>query len=274
MEKLRALIQWGIRTVKAVAALHVPLHAANAGFFIVLSVFPGLVLILSLLRYTGLEVDALLDVLAPILPDALQDTAENLIVSTYESSSRMVVGISALTALWSASRGIYGLLTGLNGVYGVTEHRGYVRTRLISMVYTLSFLLVLMLTLILHVFGTTLIRLLPEEKSPFLKFLTEAVAFRFFLLLIVQTVFFCVVYMVLPDMRSGFWDSVPGALLSSIGWLAFSDLFSLYVVYFPRYANIFGSVYAVALSMLWLYCCLSIVFYGGALNRYLSTKTK
>ena len=274
MKKLPEVIRKGMGIARSVAALHISLHASSAGFFIVLSLFPALVLILSLLRYTGLEVEALLEVLSPIFPEALQGTAEHLIVSTYESSSRMVVGLSALTALWSASRGVYGLLTGLNAVYGVTERRGYLRTRLISMVYTLSFLLVLMLTLILHVFGTTLLRLLPRERNPFLEFLTEAIGFRFFLLLIVQTVFFAVVYMVLPDMRSSFWDSVPGALLSSIGWLIFSDLFSIYVVYFPRYSNIFGSVYAVALSMLWLYCCLSIVFYGGALNKYLAIQRK
>lgn len=274
MKKLLKFAQKILHISKTIAALRISLHASSAGFFIVLSVFPALVLILSLLRYTGLEVDALLDVLAPILPEALQGTAENLIVSTYESSSRMVVGLSALTTLWSASRGVYGLLTGLNAVYGVTERRGYLRTRLISMVYTLSFLLVLMLTLILHVFGSTLLHLLPQERNPFVQFLTEAIGFRFFLLLIVQTVFFCVVYMVLPDKRSSFWDSVPGALLSSIGWLTFSDLFSVYVVYFPRYSNIFGSVYAVALSMLWLYCCLSIVFYGGALNKYLAIQRK
>ncbi len=238
----------------------------------VLSVFPALVLILSLLRYTGLEVEALLQVLGPLLPQALRPTAEGLIVSTYESSSRMVVGLSALTTLWSASRGIYGLLTGLNAVYGVTEGRGYLRTRLICMVYTLAFLLMLMLTLVVHVFSTTVLRLLPEEKSPFLRFLTEAAALRYFLLLVVQTLFFCLVYKVLPNRLSGIWDCMPGAMLTAVGWLIFSDLFSLYVDWFPRYFNIFGSVYAVALSMLWLYCCLSIVFYGGGLNRWLTEK--
>ena len=49
-----------------------------------------------------------------------------------------------------------------------------------------------------------------------------------------------------------------------------SGLFSLYVEYFPRYANIFGSVYAVALASLWLYVCVSIVFYGALLNRILA----
>ena len=49
----------------------------------------------------------------------------------------------------------------------------------------------------------------------------------------------------------------------------FSALFSLYVDNFNRYTNIYGSVYAVALAMLWLYMCVSIVFYGAVLNRLL-----
>ena len=60
-----------------------------------------------------------------------------------------------------------------------------------------------------------------------------------------------------------------GAVLACVGWLTFTRLFSFYVERFSHYSNVYGSVYAVALSMLWLYCCLSIVFYGGALNRLL-----
>ena len=81
-------------------------------------------------------------------------------------------------------------------------------------------------------------------------------------------------YMVLPNQKNRFWDSLPGALLASSGWLVFSDLYSIYVEHFSNYSNIYGSVYAVALSMLWLYCCLSIVFYGGALNKLLMDAAK
>ena len=257
---------------RAVSELKIPLHAANAGFFIILSLFPALVLILSLLRYTGLEVSALMEVLSPVIPAALRSTAWDLITSTYENSSGVMVGLSALTALWSASRGIYGLLTGLNAVYGVSEDRGYFRTRFLSVAYTFAFLLVLMLTLVLHVFGTTLVKLLGKWDAPFLRFLLEVVDLRFFLLLLVQTLIFTVMFTVLPNGRYPFRKNLPGALLASIGWLVFSDIYSRYVEYFPRYANVYGSVYAIALSMLWLYCCLSIVFYGGALNRYLMAR--
>jgi membrane protein len=79
-------------------------------------------------------------------------------------------------------------------------------------------------------------------------------------------------FMVFPNRRNNAVDSLPGALLASFGWLTFSDIFSIYVENFSGYSNIYGSVYAVALSMLWLYFCISIFFYGGALNHILAAR--
>lgn len=261
-EKLLAL-WWQLRE------LRISLHAANTGFFLILSVFPALVLLLSLLRHTVLDVHSLLRFLEGFIPQALLPEAELLIVDVYESTSGALLGVSALTALWSASRGIYGLLTGLNAIYHVPESRGYFRTRLLCAGYTLAFLVVLLLTLMLHVFGTGLLRFLQESSLPFFRFLTAVVDLRFFLLVFLQTALFCAMFVALPNRKNTLRGSLPGALLASIGWLVFSHLFSVYVAHFPSYASIYGSVYTIALSMLWLYFCISIVFYGGVLNTLL-----
>ena len=253
-----------------VRSLRIPVHAANTGYFLILSVFPSLVLILGILSYTALDVHSLLDLLEGFLPGALLPEAEFLIINTYEKTNTAVVGVSAVTALWSASRGIYGLLTGLNAIYRVPENRGYLQVRLLSMFYTLLFLAVLLLTLVLHVFGTDLLRLLSRSEAPFFRFLTSIVDLRFFLLVFLQTALFTAMFMVLPNRRNSLRDSLPGALFASIGWLVFSHLFSLYVEHFPAYGHLYGSVYAVALTMLWLYFCISILFYGGVLNRLLT----
>ena len=250
----------------------IPLHAAYAGYFIILSVFPALLMLLSILRYTGLQVENLVSLMEDFLPHALMDTVEELVYSTWANSTGTVVGLSALTALWSASRGIYGLLRGLNAVYGVWEDRGYFYTRGISMVYTFLFGLVLLLTLVLHVFGSTLLGWLNMVDNGVVIFLMDLIDLRFFLLLILQSLIFTLMFMVLPNQRNRFLDSLPGGILSSMGWLVFSDIFSIYVEHFNGYTNIYGSVYAFALGMLWLYCCLSILFYGGALNHFLSKK--
>lgn len=258
---------------KTVKQMHIPLHAAYAAYFIVLAVFPALVLILSVLRYTGMEVRGLVELLDDILPSTMAEGAEELIYSTYRNSSGAMVGVSAVTALWSASRGIYGLLTGLNAVYGVSENRGYIYTRSISVVYTFVFILILLLTLVLHVFGNSIINLMRQVKNPVVIFFTDLIDLRFFLLLFLQSLVFTLMFMVLPNKRrSRFMESLPGGVLSSLGWLVFSDIYSIYVENFSKYSTIYGSVYGIAITMLWLYCCMSILFYGGALNRYLMDK--
>lgn len=265
----RAIALW-----RYFAGQKIGIHAAGAGYFIVLSVFPLLVLVLALLRYTGLQVETLTDLVSGFLPEALIPAAKKLIVSTYRNTSGAVVSLSALTGLWSASRGVYGLLTGLNAIYQVPENRGYFRTRFISMFYTFLFLLMLLVTLLLNVFGATLLQMLPLNNITLLQFLWDIVDFRFLVMLLLQTGLFSAMFMALPNKRNTFRQSLPGALLASVGWLVFSDLYSIYVANFSGYANVYGSVYAVALSMLWLYFCLSIVFYGGALNHYLAQKKR
>ena len=265
----RGFWEKGYRFLREVTRRKVSLYAANACFFLVLSAFPTLLLLLGILRYTPLEAERLGELLTGILPTAFLAGAMDLIRMTYENVSGAALSVTAITALWSAGRGIYGIITGLNAVYGVEEHRGYFMIRCISVLYVFLFLAVLVLTLALHVFGTGLLKVLYRLPIPFLEGLRELVNFRFFLLLAVQTGFFTAMFMVLPNRKNRFRDSVPGALLASSGWLIFSDLYSVYVERFARLSNFYGSVYAIALAMLWLYFCMKILFWGGALNRFL-----
>lgn len=257
------------RLLRYISDRHITVHSASACFFMVLSVFPSLVLLLGLLRYIGLSVQTLTELLEGVIPSALIPAAEKLIVSTYRASTGTVLSLSALTALWSASRGMHGLITGMNSIYGVAENRGYLYTRAMSLFYTFAFLVVLLLTLVLHVFGKSVARWLMTMDTPVTALLARLLNMRFFLLLILQTVLFTVMYVFLPNQHNRFMESLPGALLSSIGWQLLSQAFSVYVENFNSYANIYGSVYAVALAMLWLYLCVCILFYGGALNRWL-----
>ena len=265
------LRKWAVG-LRKLRAMHIATHAAHASFFIVLSVFPLLVLMFGMLRYTALQPVDLIDLISALVPDALLPHAWNLISSAYQNTSKAVVSLSALTALWSAGRGIYGLQAGLNAVYGITEDRGWLRTRFLCAAYTFLFLLVLLLTLVLNVFGNTILKFL--RQRPGFWSLIDLADFRFLVLILMQTLLFCAMFMYLPGQHHGFWESLPGALLGALGWMSASGLFSVYVEYFPRYANIFGSVYAVALASLWLYVCVSIVFYGAVLNRFLAQSEK
>ena len=247
------------------AQLQIPVYAANACYFLAISIFPALLLILASLRYTALSAVDLIRLLEGILPGALMGAAESLIVSTYYNSSAGLVGVSALAALWSASRGIHGLLAGLNRIYGVREDRGWLCTRLICVGYTFVFLLLVLLTLVFQVFGQAL-----ADRIWLGRLLSELIDWRSVWLLLAQVLIFDLIYMVLPNRRSRFWVNLPGAAVAALGWQLFSRGFSLYVErMFSRYTNIYGSVYTVALGLLWIYWCMCILLFGGLVNRIL-----
>ena len=104
---LSNLIGKFIRLIRHLSRQKIGTHAAAAGYFIVLSVFPLLVMILALLRYTGLQVETLSDFVGNFLPDALAPYIKRLIEGAYRNTSGTVVGISAVTGLWSASQGVH-----------------------------------------------------------------------------------------------------------------------------------------------------------------------
>ena len=218
----------------------------------VLSAFPMLVLLLGMLRYTALEPQDLMELCRVFLPEALQGLAWQLILDTEGNGS--LLSVSALTALWSAGRGMYGILRGLNAVAGVREERSWLRVRLLSAGYTLLFILVLVLTLTLHVFGGRLLEYFGLRRLGGL---------RFAVLLLVQTMVFCGMYVRLPSRKGSVGGCFPGAVLASLGWTGVSAGFSWYAGRFP------GGMYLAVMGMVWLYVCVCIIFAGAVLNRFL-----
>lgn len=266
-QKYRRLASW-------LRPMQIPLHAARTCFFLVLSLFPSLLLLLGLLRYTSYGADELLALLDGWLPHSLQSVAAALVEASYRHTSGMVVSVSALAALWSASKGTYGLLDGLNAVYGVTDHRGFWQRRFRSVALTFLFLLATILTLTLNVFGNALLDFLQMTTHPAILVLVRWLDLKAILLLLLQTALFALMYALLPGRRNLLLQSLPGALVASLSWAVFSALFELYVSHFARYTNIFGSIYALALGMLWLYFCIGILLGGGAFNRWLAQRKK
>ena len=274
MNFLKKYIRMGKSISDYLRPMEIPLHSAHTSFFLILSLFPCLLLLLGLLRYTDIGAAELMAFLEGLLPDAFLPIAEKLIEASYRHSSGTVVSISVLATLWSARRGMYGLLGGLQAVYGLGNGRGYIRNRSISAVYTLFFLLSVVVMLVLHMFSNAIVDYLRMTTIPWVMTLLNLVNLRSLALLVLQIALFTVIYALLPGRRNRLLHSLPGAVVASLGWLIYSQLFSIYVTYFARYTNIFGSVYALALGMLWLYFCICILFYGAALNRFLQEKPK
>ena len=256
-----------------IASMQIPMYAANACYFLSMSIFPALLLILASLRFTPLSATDLIRLLESVLPSALMGAAESLIVSVYYNSSGALLGISAVAALWSSSKGIHGLVAGLNSVYGVKEGRAWLHTRLLSLGFTFVFLIVLIVTLVFQVFGEALTDRFWSIQNPVVQFLMGLIDWRSVWLLAAQILVFALIYVVLPNRMNPFVRCLPGAALAALGWQVFSAVFSFYVEHMvTRYTNIYGSVYTVAIGLLWGYCCVCILLFGGVVNQLLEKK--
>ena len=258
MERIRVL-------VRRFGRLRLGLYAANVCYFLILSLFPGLLLVLAGLRYTPLTATDLIILLEGLVPRALMGAVETLVVNAYYNSSGAVLSVSAVAALWSASRSVYGLMAGMNRVYGVREGRGYFHRRLISAVYMVLFFGVLVLTLGVHVFGSRVVTWLESRGQG----LSRLLDLRQAILVIILSLVFSLMYTVLPNRPGRFRDSLPGAVGAALGWQIFSRGFSFYAMSLGEYTTIYGPVYLMALGMLWLYCCTWILLLGGLVNRWL-----
>ena len=218
------LIGKSVHLWRRFSGLRVSLYAANASFFLVLAAFPGLLLLLGLLRYTPMDVERLGEMLAGFLPEALAEGAEELILLTYDNTSGLTLGLSAVTTLWSAGRGVYGMIVGLNAVYDLQGHRGFLRKRSLSVVYTSALLLLLVLTLGLFLLGISLLDYLSMTTAPALLLLIRLIDLRWLLIALVQSLLFALMYAWLPARRNRLRSCWPGAIAASLGFISPSIL--------------------------------------------------
>lgn len=244
--------------------------AAQAAFFIILSVFPFLMFLLTLLNYLPIPLSDCEDFVISMLPALVSSFVSTILYEVSFQTSGTLLSITMLAALWSASRGVLALSRGLNSVYGYRETRNYFHVRAISTLYTLVFALLLIVTLILLVFGNQLYLFIVAHIPFLLDAAFLILSMRTIIVMLILTFFFLLLYSVLPNRRSTLFRELPGAILSAGGWLGFSYLFSFYIDHMSSLSATYGSLTAVVVCMLWLYACMYIVFIGAEINNLLA----
>lgn len=250
-----------------VTGLQIPAFAANASFFMILAIFPIIMLLLSIIKLTPYDEADLLSLVDRLAPEVLQPLLTLISNELYSKISGAFLGITGLTAVWSASKGTMALITGLNTVYKTDDTRNYIVKRLMAAFYMLLFVAAVVLLMLLHVFWQFVTAVLKNYISftlPILVTITRyAVMFVFLVLL------FMLIMKVFPDRKSSFKSQLPGAVLAAVGWIVFSFIFSLYVNNFSSFTYTYGSLAAFVLAMLWMYFSMIILFVGGAINAFI-----
>jgi len=113
------------RAMRDLRRAQIPVYAGNAAFFLVLSFLPLLTLLLAALQYTVFRPEDLLALLSRIMPDEVLPLFSDFLQKAYQKSGAAIISLSALTAAWSASRGIYGISKGLSAVLDVLTPANY-----------------------------------------------------------------------------------------------------------------------------------------------------
>lgn len=251
------------------------IECAGVAFFALLSLFPALVLAVT--TY-GLVTDAVLaekhlTLIADILPEYVHQILENRVralVDQPDITLGLGLLVSLAVALWSASRGMNTIILVSSHAYRERDRRRFVVRVILSLVFTIGAGSILTVSLIAIAIAPAVLALVPiggvEELVLGLArwpILAAAILAGLFLL-----------YRFAPDRRAARWRWVlPGALLSTVGWLLFSFAFSFYVETVPDLDAVFGSLSAIVVLMLWLYYSVMVVVIGALLNAELEYQT-
>ena len=246
---------------------YVTAFSAQAAFFIIISFFPFVMFLLSLVPYFSLEESTVLEAFRQFFPNAFSSLIVSVITQVYDNSnSGTLISVTVITALWSAGKGFLAIMKGLNSVYRIQETRKSIFLRITSTLYTLVFAIMLIVTMVLFVFGNKLYFWI-TQKFPVLHDLALVViSFRTIVGLITLMVFFLLVYVAVPNRKTKIKDELPGAIVCAAGWMGFSYAFSFYIDNYSNFSSMYGSLTTIVLFMLWMYFCMYILFIGAEVN--------
>jgi membrane protein len=273
LQKIEKMVLFFLSFSKRITEDRVNVYAAQAAFFIVISSVPFLMMVTSLLHYVmPLSQEQMLELGREVLPIALRSYAEQIIRELYTQTSIPLLSVTAISILWAASKSIYALMQGLNEIYHSKETRNGVELRLGALVNTLLLMAILIASLLLLVFGRQLHALLKEALPAVSGILNSLYLFRSLWCVLLMILVFSLMYKVLPNIRTGFWDQLPGALFTTVIWLLYSFFYAFYIDHFSNFSFTYGSLAAIVFMMLWLYSCMKIILIGGEINMYLAER--
>ena len=253
---------------KALYNANIAAYASSAAFFVFLSFIPIVLIICAILPHTPATLDMLLSLLNDILPPYLVEYVDGLFLEMNKGSIA-VISISAVTILWSSGKGFGALINGINASYGVEKRKNFIFLRLLSCFYTLLFLIMIIFSLIVMVWGRVIAGIVVSYIPRLTILLDFVMRCRFVVLWAFFTFVFQLMYKVFPNKKLIFSYQAPGAIFASVCWTLLSYGFSLYIKYFGGY-KIYGSLSTIILTMMWLYCGMSILLWGGVINQMIN----
>ncbi|WP_276309569.1 YihY/virulence factor BrkB family protein [Peribacillus acanthi] len=240
--------------------------AAEQSYYYMLSLFPLMILLLSIVPYLDIDPQKVMNVLNSLMPRESSELFEENVVKLVSERNGGLLTVGILGTIWSASNGMNAFIHSMNVAFDVEETRNFIVARLISIGLTIGLIVAFIVALVLPVFGDVILNtiekfvLIPDETEILFRILRWLVAFS------IIVVVLALLYKLAPNKHYPFKQVIPGAVVATLLWQLISLGFSFYVSNFGNYSSTYGGLGGVIILMLWLYLTgLSLVI-GGEIN--------
>jgi membrane protein len=271
---LKARGWWSVlkRTIREFKEDDLTDWAAALTYYTVLSIFPAMIALVSILGLAGQNpqtTNALLDIIDEVGPASAAETLKGPIESLIENKSgagiALVIGLAV--ALWSASSYVGAFMRASNAIYEREEGRPFWKLRPTQLVVTLVMVLLVAIVGIAVVVTGPLASAIAGPIG-----LSDAVVTvwniaKWPVLLAVVTLILAILYYWAPNVRPPkFRWITPGSVVAVVIWILASAAFAFYVANFGSYSKTYGSLAGVVIGLIWLWISNIAVLFGQELN--------
>lgn len=248
-------------------------NAAQVAFYFTFALFPLLLFLLTLFGFVLDGADnlrsQLFNYLRQVMPGSAFDLVRTTLEEVTESASGGKLTFGLLITLYSASAGIDSLRGALNEVYNLEETRSWWKTKMLAVLLTIGFGILILTALGFNFYGEKLLAyLLSIDSRAVLNILEWGTV------LVALLLAFAMIYNFTPNHSPFQWKWIsPGGIVGVVLWLILSVVFQIYLNYFNTYAKTYGSLGAMIILLLWLYLTAFVLLLGGAINAIFDEKT-
>src|SRR5699024_10653774 len=240
--------------------------AAQLAYFFLLSLFPFLVFLITLLGYLPIDEQSFIVFIERYAPAEITELINTNIIQLVNAQNGGLLSIGILGTLWSASNGVNALTKAFNRAYEVEEDRTFIVARLIAIALTIAMIVVICIAFLLPIFGKMIGVYVFSMFGLSDNFISVWNTLRW---IISSAVFFIVLlalYKLAPNKKILLRNAMWGAIFATVGWQLVSLAFSYYVSTIGNYSATYGSLGAVIILMIWFYISGIIIITGGVIN--------
>ncbi|HEY5575564.1 MAG TPA: YihY/virulence factor BrkB family protein [Clostridiaceae bacterium] len=243
--------------------------ASELSYSLLISFFPMLIFIMTLIGFSSLNSSEVLSWLSRILPSSLFELVKSTVIDVLETRSHNLLTLSFIFTIWISSTGFKAVIKGINRAYDEKERRSLIKLEIIAILSTLALTLIIFLALALLVLGGVIGHNLGIYLGYPKEFKAAWDIFRYIIILSTMVFVFAALYKFIPSRKMTWMEVIPGAIFATLGWVAASMAFSFYVNNFGDYTNIYGSIGVIIILLTWLFLTSVIIIMGGEVNASL-----